>query len=86
MSHTIIILEVETGKTQFINHDSFAVDFSKYEKEGHMVSVCLQGGEGEAIKDMKYWAANPEPVGYHYDMDYEPEYTLGGGWAAYDAR
>ena len=84
MSHTIIILEVATGKTEFVNATSFAVDFSKYEKDGFMVGVCLLGGEGEAVEDMKQMASQPEPE--MVDFDYEPEYTLAGGWAAYDAR
>ena len=86
MTHSIVLYTFATGKTEIIPHDSFAVDWSKYEKDGVGTACCLQGGEQDAIDDLKYWAANPEPVGYHFDMDYEPEYSLSGGWAAYDAR
>lgn len=83
MTHSIVILDNTRGTAEIIEHDSFAADLSKYEKDGFSVGVCLKGGEQDLVDDMVIHLAIEDQED---EDDYEPEYTLAGGYAAYDAR
>lgn len=61
-------------------HAAFPAEFSV---NGWVQAMCREGTEAEAINDAVWAANNPQP---EMDDEYEPEYSLAGGWAAWDAR
>lgn len=88
MTHTFIAIDNSKEVVIMVPCDNFGFQVEglseNYDKWA--TGVCRAGGEQELIKDMLWLLDNPEPIGYDYSYeDQEPEYTLAGGYAAYDA-
>ena len=83
MTHTFIAFDVARTQLIIIPCENFGFRVEGIDSPDWITGVCLAGGEFEAMAEMLWLLHNPQPE--MDEDDYEPEYTLAGGWAAYDA-
>jgi len=84
-THSLVAVNTVTGMLIFREVEGFGSENfdPAFEALPWLQGLCLAGGEVEALNDMLWHHANPQPE--IDEDDYEPEYTLAGGYAAYDA-
>ncbi len=81
MTKTFIAFNVARTQMVTIPCDCWTFKVAELDNDGWIRGICLAGGEYSLIADMLWHLDNPAP---DVDEDYEPEYTLAGGYAAYD--
>ena len=85
MTHSLYAFNLVTKKTVVRPVEGFTASFDPaYEGKDWVQGICLAGQEADAINDAVWLANNPQPE--PAEDEYEPEYSLAGGWAAWDAR